>query len=69
MIEPDPIQSELLPFIFQVIPRKDLPPIYTMCVPVASQGDGLGKDALADLHATRQEVVLKVSGAGGGGKG
>eukprot|EP00802_Teleaulax_amphioxeia_P008870 Tamp_08881.p1 GENE.Tamp_08881~~Tamp_08881.p1 ORF type:complete len:538 (+),score=72.42 Tamp_08881:2-1615(+) len=47
----------------KVIPRKDLPPIYTMCVPVATQGEGLGKDALADLHLTRQEVVNKVNAA------
>ena len=26
----------------------------------AIQGEGLGKDALADLHLTRQEVVNKV---------
>jgi hypothetical protein len=46
-----------------VIPRKDLPPIYTMCVPVANQGKGLGTDALEDLHATRKEVVNKVNAA------
>jgi len=47
----------------KVIPRKDLPPIYTMCVPVANQGEGLGRDTMADLHATRQEVVNKVNAA------
>ena len=46
-----------------MIPRKDLPPIYTMCVPVEKQGLGLGQEALADLHATRKEVVNKVNSA------
>jgi len=32
-------------------------------VPVANQGEGLGKEALADLHGTRQEVVNKVNAA------
>ncbi|EKX54199.1 hypothetical protein GUITHDRAFT_160834 [Guillardia theta CCMP2712] len=47
----------------KVIPRKDLPPIYTMCVPTPNQGEGLGKEALLDLHSTRSEVVNKVNNA------
>jgi hypothetical protein len=62
-----------------VIPRKDLPPIYTMCVPVdgnrgegapgtnsSAAGRGSGgsmKDALADLAATRAEIVGEVQKA------
>ena len=60
----------------KVIPRKDLPRIYTMCLPVAKNEDGsdssstssgdistteaLDKRALADLHATRDDVVAEV---------
>ena len=80
----------------QVIPRKDLPPIYTMCVPVdAGRGEGAhgtnsnvaagssiaaarsasitdGRpgaatggmtDAIADLAATRAEIVAEVAKA------
>lgn len=58
-----------------MIPRKDLPPIYTMCVPIAARsGEGgagsIGassapssgglKEALADLAATRDEIVGEV---------
>lgn len=44
----------------KVIPRKDLPPIYTMCVPVDGLRKGLAEDALEDLHSTRLEVINKV---------
>ena len=61
----------------KVIPRKDLPRIYTMCNPQAGQKDarpaassGNGhpssqpskamSDALADLEATRREIVAEV---------
>jgi len=59
----------------KVIPRKDLPRIYTMCLPVAKNDDGsdsssssgdistteaLDKRALADLHATRDDVLAEV---------
>lgn len=60
----------------KVIPRKDLPRIYTMCLPVAKNEDGsdisssssgdistteaLDKRALADLHATRDDVLAEV---------
>jgi len=47
----------------KVIPRKDLPPIYTMCIPVASRGAGLWKEAMDDLNATRKEVINKVYAA------
>jgi hypothetical protein len=32
-------------------------------VPVATPGVGLGAEALADLHATREEVVARVNNA------
>jgi hypothetical protein len=55
----------------QVIPRKDLPRIYTMCLPpsyqAASSGDQSADEqhtlgqGLADLERTREEVVKEVS--------
>ena len=54
----------------KVIPRKDLPRIFTMCLPVASSTDGEAKSAtttealdqraLADLHQTRDDVLAEV---------
>lgn len=54
----------------KVIPRKDLPRIFTMCLPVASGADGepksattteaLDQRALADLHQTRDDVLAEV---------
>mmetsp|Transcript_3740 Transcript_3740/g.5719 ORF Transcript_3740/g.5719 Transcript_3740/m.5719 type:complete len:547 (-) Transcript_3740:25-1665(-) len=54
----------------KVIPRKDLPRIFTMCLPVASSADGEAKSAtttealdqraLADLHQTRDDVLAEV---------
>ena len=54
----------------KVIPRKDLPRIFTMCLPVASTTDGEAKSAtttealdqraLADLHQTRDDVLAEV---------
>jgi hypothetical protein len=53
----------------KVIPRKDLPRIFTMCLPVkkddASQNESapelaLDQRALADLHQTRDDVVAEV---------
>lgn len=54
----------------KVIPRKDLPRIYTMCLPVAENkkaaGSGPGNSggaipaALQDLHTARDEVVAQV---------
>lgn len=57
----------------KVIPRKDLPRIYTMCLPVAStitEGgeakstttttEALDQRALADLHQTRDDVLAEV---------
>jgi hypothetical protein len=60
----------------KVIPRKDLPRIFTMCLPVAGRGDGdqgssgsgvdaptiqaLDQRALADLHQTRDDVIAEV---------
>lgn len=47
----------------KVIPRKDLPRIYTMCLPVkntsTSEGNAVGA-ALADLEQTRDDVVAEV---------
>uniref|UniRef100_A0A7S2UGA6 Dynamin N-terminal domain-containing protein n=1 Tax=Attheya septentrionalis TaxID=420275 RepID=A0A7S2UGA6_9STRA len=46
----------------KVIPRKDLPRIYTMCLPVKG-GDTAQKEimqGLADLHQTRDDVVAEV---------
>lgn len=60
----------------KVIPRKDLPRIFTMCLPVTSTKDGndetnynivdnnaaeaLDRRALADLHQTRDDVLAEV---------
>eukprot|EP00984_Skeletonema_dohrnii_P025253 scaffold14368_cov214-Skeletonema_dohrnii-CCMP3373.AAC.4 len=54
----------------KVIPRKDLPRIFTMCLPVASTTDGeakssttteaLDRHALADLHQSRDDVLAEV---------
>ncbi|KAL3806172.1 hypothetical protein ACHAXA_009830 [Cyclostephanos tholiformis] len=59
----------------KVIPRKDLPRIFTMCLPVAIKNSGdqdslsvgdlptiqaLDQRALADLHQTRDEVIAEV---------
>jgi hypothetical protein len=47
----------------KVIPRKDLPRIYTMCLPVDNNGNGDHKvipAQLQDLHAARDEVVAEV---------
>ena len=57
-------------FYFQVIPRKDLPRIYTMCLPRAYQQAASGDQStdddqnlgqgLADLDNTREEVLKEV---------
>lgn len=53
----------------KVIPRKDLPRIYTMCLPVADEDsatsdisttEALDSRALADLHQTRDDVLAEV---------
>lgn len=45
----------------KVIPRKDLPRIYTMCLPVAeNQTMGSPPPGLQDLHTARDEVVAEV---------
>ncbi|GMH60666.1 hypothetical protein TrST_g7548 [Triparma strigata] len=46
----------------KVIPRKDLPRIYTMCLPVAGgeASEGSLKEGLKDLHQTRHDVVSEV---------
>eukprot|EP00548_Thalassiothrix_antarctica_P008185 CAMPEP_0194153766 /NCGR_PEP_ID=MMETSP0152-20130528/57696_1 /TAXON_ID=1049557 /ORGANISM="Thalassiothrix antarctica, Strain L6-D1" /LENGTH=218 /DNA_ID=CAMNT_0038859293 /DNA_START=444 /DNA_END=1097 /DNA_ORIENTATION=- len=59
----------------KVIPRKDLPRIYTMCLPVAAKNDDnsitaamsdvstvetLDHGALADLHQTQDDVLAEV---------
>ena len=60
----------------KVIPRKDLPRIFTMCLPVTKNDDGnnsstdissssstteaLDQRALADLHQTRDDVLAEV---------
>lgn len=57
--------------ILQVIPKKDLPRIYTMCLPspyrnkpsdeaLASADDRTLGSGMADLEATREEVVSEV---------
>lgn len=46
-----------------MIPRKDLPPIYTICTPVEGLKQGLGEEGLKDLNATRIEVLNKVKNA------
>lgn len=43
----------------KVIPRKDLPRIYTMCLPVAQPPDAIPA-GLQDLHTARDEVVAQV---------
>jgi len=45
----------------KVIPRKDLPRIFTMCLPNKTDGtDGSIGDGLKDLHQTRDDVLLEV---------
>lgn len=49
----------------KVIPRKDLPRIFTMCLPVKSNTTGVESaqpvgQGLADLHQTRDDVVAEV---------
>ena len=54
----------------QVIPRKDLPRIYTMCLPPSYQASSSGDQGadethtlgqgLADLERTREDVVKEV---------
>ena len=55
----------------KVIPRKDLPRIFTMCLPVdkskettmssgQSTAEALDQGALADLHQTRDDVLAEV---------
>lgn len=53
----------------KVIPRKDLPRIFTMCLPVAKSDENgavpigdeaLDQRALADLHQTRDDVLSEV---------
>lgn len=49
----------------KVIPRKDLPRIYTMCVPTDNQSasQGVLTAAMADLDSTRAEIVREVQRA------
>ena len=44
----------------KVIPRKDLPRIFTMCLPVAEVEGETPPAGLADLHQTRNDVVREV---------
>ncbi|GKY93551.1 hypothetical protein MPSEU_000322500 [Mayamaea pseudoterrestris] len=44
----------------KVIPRKDLPRIYTMCLPVAENVTEEPPAGLQDLHTARDEVVAEV---------
>ena len=45
----------------KVIPRKDLPRIYTMCLPTAENaGVAIPQNGLQDLHTARDEVVKEV---------
>ena len=46
----------------KVIPRKDLPPIFTMCLPTSGDGkkQNTVSDSLKDLEHTRDDVVEKV---------
>jgi hypothetical protein len=45
----------------KVIPRKDLPRIFTMCLPIADEANSEAPPAaLADLHQTRNDVVAEV---------
>jgi len=44
----------------KVIPRKDLPRIYTMCLPVADSKTDSPPPGLQDLHTARDEVVAEV---------
>jgi hypothetical protein len=44
----------------KVIPRKDLPRIFTMCLPVGDESEEAPSSGLADLHQTRNDVVREV---------
>lgn len=45
----------------KVIPRKDLPRIFTMCLPVSETNEAqLQSSGLKDLHTARDEVVAEV---------
>lgn len=44
----------------KVIPRKDLPRIFTMCLPVGEVEGETPPAGLADLHQTRNDVVREV---------
>ena len=44
----------------KVIPRKDLPRIYTMCLPIAAESSSKVDSSLVDLYQTRDEVVSEV---------
>jgi hypothetical protein len=44
----------------KVIPRKDLPRIYTMCLPVADAATNAPPASLQDLHTAREDVVAEV---------
>jgi len=44
----------------KVIPRKDLPRIFTMCLPVAGSSDLQSIAGLSDLQQTRDDVVREV---------
>jgi hypothetical protein len=44
----------------KVIPRKDLPRIYTMCLPVADADQSALPPSLQDLHTAREDVVAEV---------
>ena len=43
-----------------MIPRKDLPRIFTMCLPVKEASPSTTLNGLADLHQTRHDVVAEV---------
>lgn len=44
----------------KVIPRKDLPRIFTMCLPTSNNETEAPPAGLADLHQTRNDVVAEV---------
>lgn len=44
----------------KVIPRKDLPRIFTMCLPVVESSEIHSVSGLSDLQQTRDDVVLEV---------
>jgi len=44
----------------KVIPRKDMPRIFTMCLPVSERSETAIGEGLADLHHTRDDVVAEV---------